>query len=342
MRMTLESHHREGGGFRNPWPGARPHGLTGVLKWAMTRRQTRESAQPHLLLPEPDSDAPHLNGNDERVGVSSPPADALTVTWIGHSTFLIQCNGLNILTDPIWSARASPVSFVGPIRVAPPGLSFDSMPEIHATLLSHDHYDHLDDPTVCALIRRFPRMRWLVPLGVRPFVEKRGARSVVELDWWEERNVGAFAALCTPAQHFSGRFPWNRDATLWCGWAVRIGDFRIFFAGDTGLHGEFTSIAHRFGPFDAAILPIGAYAPRWFMQPVHMDPTESVAAFRELVSLSPDHRCVMIASHWGTFRLTDEPLGEPPRVARQAWSTTGLAPDLLAILTHGETRVIAR
>lgn len=145
------------------------------------------------------------------------------------------------------SARASPVFFAGPRRVAAAGVRFESLPEIHAALVSHDHYDHLDDPTVRMLIERFPRMQWLVPLGVGAFMQKRNAASIVELDWWDERDIGSFTALCTPAQHFSGRLPWNRDATLWCGWAIRIGDFRVFFAGDTGLHGEFRKIGNRYG-----------------------------------------------------------------------------------------------
>lgn len=338
--LSAESHHREGGGFRNPWAGAQPHGARGILKWAISRRRQPESAGTREGLSALQS----LNAHDDRQrpDFSSPQSDALTVTWVGHSTFLIQCGGVNILTDPIWSARASPISFGGPRRVAAAGVHFESLPEIHVTLVSHDHYDHLDDPTVRMLIARFARMQWLVPLGVASFLHKRNATDIVELDWWNERDLGSIVALCTPAQHFSGRFPWNRDSTLWCGWAIRIGDFRVFFAGDTGLHGEFRNIGERFGPFNAAILPIGAYEPRWFMRPVHMDPVESVSAFQQLVAGAPKRQCTMIPSHWGTFRLTDEPLDEPPIIVRQAWSASGLRDELLAILRPGESRVIVR
>ena len=340
--MTANSHHREGGGFRNPWPGAHPHGLSGVLKWTMSRRPAPAPAHRQQMSLSPEPLARHALSDEQTAHVPGSAANALAVTWIGHSTFLIQCNGLNILTDPIWSRRSSPVSFAGPERLMPPGVPFDSLPEIHAAFISHDHYDHLDDATVRRLIDRFPRIQWFVPLGVVAFLHRRGAANVAELDWWNELSIGPISAQCTPAQHFSGRFPWDRDSTLWCGWVIRVGDFRVFFAGDTALHTEFRRIAGRYGPFDVAILPIGAYEPRWFMRPVHMDPVESVTAYQQLTADTPGHDCVMIASHWGTFRLTDEPLDEPPVLAREAWTNSGLNEQLLAILAHGQCLVVER
>jgi N-acyl-phosphatidylethanolamine-hydrolysing phospholipase D len=273
-----------------------------------------------------------------------PPdaSDTPSVTWIGHTSFLVQFGGMNILTDPIWSNRASPVGFAGPKRLMPPGIALDALPGIDATVLSHDHYDHLDDRTVRRLIARFPEMTWLTPLGVGDFLRKRGAVSVRELDWWARTIVGSASFACTPAQHFSGRFPWNRNATLWCGWAIRIGDTAVFFAGDTGLHPEWREIAQRFGPFDVSILPIGAYDPRWFMHAVHMAPEEAVLAFQAIDSVHPGRAGVMVASHWGTFRLTDEPIDEPPRVARRTWATAQLPPENLWILAHGESRALQR
>jgi N-acyl-phosphatidylethanolamine-hydrolysing phospholipase D len=259
---------------------------------------------------------------------------------VGHSSFLIQAAGLNILTDPIWSDRASPVAFAGPKRLLPPAVRFDDLPRIDVTLLSHDHYDHLDEPTVRKLIARFPAMTWLVPIGVGRFLRSRGARSVTECDWWNTTTIGDATFGCTPAQHFSGRYPWDRNATLWCGWSARIGDVSFFFAGDTGLHPEFGAIAERFGPFDLAILPIGAYEPRWFMKPVHMSPEEAVRSFLDLRNAHPNHRSAMLASHWGTFRLTDEPVTEPPALARSSWEKAGLAPDDLWIFAHGESRSV--
>ncbi|MBA2708380.1 MAG: MBL fold metallo-hydrolase [Gemmatimonadaceae bacterium] len=247
---------------------------------------------------------------------------------------------MNILTDPIWSERASPFSFAGPRRVVPPAVSFEGLPLIHATFVSHDHYDHLDNRTVRRLIQRFPSMQWLVPLGVGRFLSRRGAALVSELDWWDTLELGNISVTCTPAQHFSGRYPWNRDNTLWCGWVIRFRERSVFFAGDTALHPEFREIAARLGPFDAAILPIGAYEPRWFMQPVHMNPADATGAYCDLTNASMQQP-VMVPSHWGTFRLTDEPVAEPPAAVLRAWSDAGLSTDMLWLLAHGETRSLA-
>lgn len=329
MCMAAPPHHHPNGGFHNPWPGSALHGFGSFFKWMLTRsrRESATSAESNPSLPASQELPPNTS-------------DTLSVTWIGHSSFLIQFAGMNILTDPIWSDRASPVGFAGPKRLVPPGIALDALPRIDVTVLSHDHYDHLDDATVRRLIAQFPRMPWITPLGVGDFLRKRGASSVKELDWWSEDVVGSATFGCTPAQHFSGRFPWNRNATLWCGWTIRIGSTRVFFAGDTGLHPEFAAIAERFGPFDMSILPIGAYDPRWFMHPVHMAPEEAVAAFHAIGSAHPGLSGVMVGSHWGTFRLTDEPVDEPPMLTRQAWTATNLPPENLWILSHGESRAI--
>ena len=261
----------------------------------------------------------------------------LTVTWIGHSSFLLQSNGVSVLTDPIWSKRASPVQFAGPRRHTPPGVEFDELPSIDAVFISHDHYDHLDKQTVRRIVSGFPQAKWFAPLHVGEFLRKRGAVNVVEMDWWQAGDLGPPSAWCTPAQHFSGRYPWNRNATLWCGWVIGIGDHRVFFAGDTGLHPEFGRIARRFGPLDAAILPIGAYEPRWFMQPVHMSPEDAVSAYLQIRRGSPSDNCIFIPSHWGTFRLTDEPLDEPPRLLRKTWAEAHLPENRLSLIKPGET-----
>ena len=262
----------------------------------------------------------------------------LAITWIGHSTFLIQSNGVNVLTDPIWSNRASPLQFVGPRRYAPPAIRFETLPRIDVVFISHDHYDHLDAPTVARITDTFPEVRWAAPLGVGDFLKERGATNIAVRDWWEACDLGAISALCTPAQHFSGRYPWNRNATLWCGWMIEIAGHRVYFAGDTGLHPEFKEIARRCGPIDAAILPIGAYEPRWFMQPVHMNPEDAVLAYQALSSGNArSNECVFIPSHWGTFRLTDEPLDEPPHRLRAAWTATKLPESQLRVLQLGET-----
>jgi N-acyl-phosphatidylethanolamine-hydrolysing phospholipase D len=217
-------------------------------------------------------------------------------------------------------------------------MPFDKLPCVDAVFISHDHYDHLDDQTVRRLIARFPRARWIGPLGIGDFLEKRGAVHVVEMDWWQSGDLGVISAWCTPAQHFSGRYPWNRNATLWCGWVIGIGGYRVFFAGDTGLHPEFGEIARCLGPIDAAILPIGAYEPRWFMQPVHMNPEDAVSAYLQIIRSSPSSdACLFVPSHWGTFRLTDEPLDEPPRLLRRAWIKADLPENRLSLVQPGET-----
>jgi N-acyl-phosphatidylethanolamine-hydrolysing phospholipase D len=325
--------HHDGNAYRNPWQGSTPHGFRGVVRWMLTRRRNAAASfsSRDVSLPPPGSSA-NVPERSKR----------LAVTWVGHSSFLIQCDGLNILTDPIWSNRASPVSFAGPKRLVPVPLALENLPPIDIVLISHDHYDHLDDSTVRALIARFPRTHWIAPLGVAAFLRRRGAAFVAELDWWDEREVQGATISCTPAQHFSGRYLWNRNATLWCGWTIAFRSMRVFFAGDTALHPEFAEISRRFGPFDMAILPIGAYEPRWFMRTVHMTPEDSVAAFLQLISTDTQHRCVMVASHWGTFKLTDEPIMEPPRLTRETWSHSNLSPDRLWIMTHGETREVPR
>jgi N-acyl-phosphatidylethanolamine-hydrolysing phospholipase D len=262
------------------------------------------------------------------------PLSQLTVTWVGHSSLLIQLNGLNILTDPMWSERASPVEFAGPRRWVAPGIAFEDLPPLDVVLESHNHYDHLDAGTVRRLARTHPQASWIVPLGLAAFVRKRGARAdtIAELDWWGEQKVGPLRIAATPAQHFSSRGFGDRGDTLWCGFALTGADGQgVYFAGDTGYHPEFGAIGERYGPFDVALMPIGAYEPRWFMRYLHMNPEEAVAAFLALNARA------MVPIHWGTFKLTDEAMDEPPIRARAAWHAAGLPPRAYRQLAHGET-----
>jgi N-acyl-phosphatidylethanolamine-hydrolysing phospholipase D len=264
-----------------------------------------------------------------------PRADAnqLLITWIGHSSLLIQIGGMNVLTDPMWSERASPVRFAGPRRWVAPGISYDDLPPIDLVLQSHNHYDHLDDATVRRLARAHPDATWVFPLALGAFATKRGVRgAVIELDWWQECAIGSLRVAATPAMHFSSRTFGDRGDTLWCGYTIAdAGGRRVYFAGDTGFHPEFEAIGTRYGPFDVALLPIGAYEPRWFMRYLHMNPEEAVDAFRLLRARA------MIPIHWGTFKLTDEAMDEPPRRARDAWRAAGLPHDGYRQLRHGET-----
>lgn len=286
---------------------------------------------------QPDAASESVTPAGRATGIPDASDSAPAITWVGHSTFLIQADGSNVLTDPIWSDRASPVQFAGPRRHSPPGVDFDGLPNIDAVFVSHDHYDHLDNGTVRRLVARYPKAEWITPLGVGAFLRSRGAREVVEMDWWDERTFGGISAACAPAQHFSGRYPWNRNATLWCGWVIGFSSARIFFAGDTGLHPEFGDISRRLGPLDVAILPIGAYEPRWFMRPMHMNPEDATNAYVSLSGTEGSANCVFVPSHWGTFRLTDEPLDEPPRRLMSAWTAARLPESRLRQLQPGGT-----
>jgi N-acyl-phosphatidylethanolamine-hydrolysing phospholipase D len=320
--------NRRDGRFRNPWAIASSNRFGGFLRWVLFERLTKE-------LPE-DPHPSVFKVAKHAFRTPRAAADELTVTWVGHATVLLQLGDLNVLTDPHWSKRASPVQFAGPARWVPPGIPFDELPPIDLVLISHNHYDHLDDGTVRRLAAAFPNAAWRVPLGLASFVARRGGRDVEEQDWWTETRVGGARVTCTPAQHFSARTVIDRNRTLWCGWALAREESRVFFAGDTGLHPEFGEIGERLGPFDMALLPVGAYEPRWFMQPVHMNPEEAVGAFGEL-SAGTDG-CVMVPIHWGTFKLTDEAMDEPPRRTTAAWAEAGLPGDRLWILAHGESR----
>jgi N-acyl-phosphatidylethanolamine-hydrolysing phospholipase D len=218
----------------------------------------------------------------------------------------------------------------------------DALPPIDVVLQSHNHYDHLDRSSVERIARDHPTARWYVPLGLVPIVAGFGVRSIVELDWWQESQYAGLSIACTPARHFSARGLRDRDATLWCGWTVRSTSHRIFFAGDTGLHPDFARIAERLGPFDLAMLPIGAYEPRWFMHPVHLAPDETVQAYRAMRATAPTgHRSMMATMHWGTFKLTDEAMDDPPRRTRAEWARADLPIEELWIPAHGESRTIS-
>ena len=325
---------RANGRFYNPWPASAPAGFRDFLRWQVGRR-ARQEIVTGPAWPRFERAVPAF--------VPRGAAGALAITWVGHSTVLLQIGSVNLLTDPIWSDRASPVRFAGPRRMVPPGVAIESLPPIDVVLLSHNHYDHLDDRTVRMLIERHPAARWIAPVGVADFALRRGAAAVDELTWWEERHVASVRIACTPAQHFSARGLGDRNRTLWCGYAIHGSEGserRVFFAGDTARHPAFRSIAERYGPFELTMMPIGAYEPRWFMRSVHMNPEEAVRAHVELTA-GGSSRAAMVPIHWGTFRLTDEPPAEPPARTRAAWAAAGLRAEDLWLLRHGETHVRA-
>lgn len=235
-----------------------------------------------------------------------------TATWIGHSTFLIQLAGINILTDPHWGRRASPVSFAGPHRLIAPGLSFEDLPPIHAVVISHDHYDHLDAGTVGRIARAHDAV-FFAPLGLRPLLADMGVRRIVELDWWQSADLGGVMFVCTPVQHSSGRTLLDQNERLWSSWVVVGESKRFFFAGDTGYFAGFKDIGERLGPFDLAALPIGGYSAYASRHPNHLNPEEAIQAFEDV------HGKLLVPMHWGTFDMNREPFAEPPdRLRREA------------------------
>lgn len=323
--------------FQNPGGAPLDARLSSLLKWKFVDRPKRQRPAGPIPRAQPSFATPRA------------ARGTLGVTWVGHSSFLIQLGAVNILTDPMWSDRASPVQWAGPKRLSPPGFPIDQLPPIDLVIQSHNHYDHLDDRTVRHLIRAHPNARWVVPLGVASFINARGAGvgvgagagagAVTEHNWWDTLEVAGLHVACTPAQHFSGRGFRDRNQSLWCSWVVRDGSSRIYFCGDSGYHEGFAEIGRRHGPFDMALMPVGAYEPRWFMKPVHMDPQESVTAFRDLHRAHGSELAgVFVPMHWGTFRLTDEPVEEPPALAAEHWRGAGLPDEHYWLLALGETR----
>jgi N-acyl-phosphatidylethanolamine-hydrolysing phospholipase D len=220
-----------------------------------------------------------------------------------------------------------------------PALAIDALPPIDVVLLSHNHYDHLDKPAVKRLARAHPNATWVVAAGLGHYIEPWGARTVVELEWWEQARFGAYTVTATPARHFSNRRLGDRNRSLWCGFVLEAGGRRVWFAGDTAYHPQFTDIGARLGPFDFVMIPIGAYDPRWFMERVHVDPEQAVQIYQYLRAAHPSAPLpLMLALHWGTFRLTDEPMDEPPKRAGERWRALGLPEELLWIARFGETR----
>lgn len=323
-------HHDPNGGFRNPWGPPRDRSFREGVRWARERREKE-------MAPDPDPSQLPLAHSE----ILSPrgSSDSLRITWVGHATFLIQIGGFNLLTDPHWSPRASPVQWAGPSRFVPPGVGFEELPPIDAVLLSHDHYDHLDAPTVQRLGRHYPDAVWYTPLGYRDWLRRRRIRHVAELDWWESATAsreGGESIILTavPAQHWTRRGLVSQQR-LWSGWVIESAAGRVFFGGDSGYCPAFREIGDRFPDFDVSLIPIGAYEPRWFMEHDHMNPAEAVHTYGDLGG-----RGLMVGMHWGTFRLTDEDPLEPPRLARREWQKAGLPAGDLWIPRHGETRVL--
>jgi L-ascorbate metabolism protein UlaG (beta-lactamase superfamily) len=306
--MTLpRSDHFNGKTFFNPGQ-ASDRGMLDLLKWKMTSR----------AAPWPD-----------RVEVARQPlaprpaSDGMAATWVGQSTFLLRSAAATILTDPVFSDRAGPVSWLGPRRVVPPGVDFDAVPRVDLVLLSHDHYDHCDLTTLGRLARRDDPLV-VAPLGHRSLLAGAGVQRVVELDWWGSHAWGPGAEVTlVPALHWSRRRPFETNLRLWGGFMLKAGGRLVYFAGDSGYRdGFFADIGRRCGAPDLALIPIGAYAPRWFMSDAHMDPEEAVRVHVDVGARRS------VAMHWGTFQLTDEARDEP---VRRLEAARGASVDFVAL-----------
>jgi len=327
----MPAHHAPEGGFRNPWPDSEPPAWRAVVRMLIEFRRRGAPTPARGSLPRATPAVAYPRAQD----------GSLAGTWIGHSTVLLQIGALNVLTDPVFSQRASPVQWSGPRRIMDPALSLDALPPLDVLLISHTHYDHLDAPAVRRIARAHPQATWVVPLGVGAYIQEWGAHQVVELDWWQTATIGTLRVTATPARHSSGRRLGDRNKTLWCGFALESAGLRAFFAGDSAYHPEFGQIGARCGPFDLVMIPIGAYEPRWFMHVVHCDPEEAVQVYRDLAAPHASAPLpLMLGIHWGTFPLTLEPKEEPPRRTTARWHELGLDESKLWIARFGETRLV--
>jgi L-ascorbate metabolism protein UlaG (beta-lactamase superfamily) len=315
--MTAEkSDHFDGRRFVNP-TGAAGQPFSAVPRML---REPRTRWPKHV--DDPPQRPPSLDGA------------LAVVTFIGHATFLIQTAAGNILTDPMYSERAGPLSVFGPRRVRQPAVQFDDLPPIAMVLLSHNHYDHCDLRTLGMLAKRFDPIV-VTPLGNGALVRSAGIRRVEELDWWQEAKASSLPVTLTPAHHFSARNPLDRNRALWGGFVMAVESARIFFAGDTAYAGHFRDVRERLGPIDLALLPIGAYEPRWFMQAVHMNPAEAVQAHLDLEAT------VSVGMHFGTFQLTPEGIDEPLRALGEARRARDIPPSRFGTLRFGASMRLA-
>lgn len=280
----------------------------------------------------PDVPDGHVLSEPEAIQMLNS-AKGNSVTWLGHASFLIKISGKTILTDPFLTKFASPVSWAGPRRFVAHGIPLDKLPSIDIVLVSHNHYDHLDDETVSSLKNK-EKIHVVVPFGLKEFFTERGYDNVTELDWGESASIGGVELTSLPAVHNSARSTNDHDQTLWASWAIMSPKNRVFFIGDTGYSDTiFSEIGKQYGSFDYAILPIGAYEPRELMWMSHVTPEEAVAIGIEVYANT------LIASHWGTVSsLSDEPPWEPPRRFKEAGLDNSFTEESLWVMKIGETR----
>ncbi|WP_171096028.1 MBL fold metallo-hydrolase [Usitatibacter rugosus] len=322
-----EAPTRPDGEYRNNYPQG-PKESFWAWKWEQLRKGVPEPPEGGWKIPTARTDAAALRAN------TTEP----TMTWIGHASFLVQLAGKNLLFDPTFSERASPVQFAGPKRVVPLPIDVPELPRIDYVFISHSHYDHLDLDSVkrlAALPDGGPM--FFVGLGLKKWFHDQGIERVVEMDWWQDRTEGPLKVTFIPVQHWSKRTLTDTNKTLWGGWVVEGGGLKIVHTGDLGYSKDAQDVGERLGPFDMAFIPIGAYAPRWFMKLMHVDVPEAVQVRSDLRAAR------VVGMHWGTFeKLTDEPLDEPPAELAKQRGARGLAKDAFDTMAIGETRRIER
>ncbi|HEX5474421.1 MAG TPA: MBL fold metallo-hydrolase [Vicinamibacterales bacterium] len=313
------SDHCDGRRFFNP------HAHTArtpreLIRWWRTRQRVPwpERVPRRACAPPPDA----------------VPPDRVAATFVGHATWLLRTASVSILTDPVFTSHAGPFGLIGPRRVRPPALDVASLPPIDLVLLSHNHYDHLQPSSLRALGRRFDPV-FVTTLGLASMLRRLGLRRVVELDWWQTADLARPERVtCVPAQHFSARTPFDRDRTLWGGFVVSNAGKTLYFAGDTGYSPQFREIAQRVPSIDLALVPIGAYEPRWFMRPAHVNPDEAVRIHQDVAARTS------FAMHFGTFHLTDEGIDDPVQALARAREAAGLAPETFRVIECGETALL--
>jgi N-acyl-phosphatidylethanolamine-hydrolysing phospholipase D len=364
-KQRLPAHHLPNGkGFINPWPSCDDRSAWDFLSTIVTQWNFKRSRPPvdDQKVPVRKPDFTVLN-----TPLMSSADTKGRVTWLGHACFLVQVGSVNILTDPVFSHRCSPSQLVGPARITKPPCELSELPRIDMIIISHNHYDHLDVETINTLFKLNPGVKFYVPLGNKNWFTGLGISgdSVEEMDWWQESSYSkdgkTYKIACTPCQHFSSRTAFDRDMTLWASWVVQAEEnFSFYFAGDTGYctvpkelgdlnpHDRskvkeelpvcpaFKEIGEKYGPFDLACIPIGAYSPRYVMSRVHCSPEDAVALHVDIKSK------FSVGMHWGTWILTDEDPTEPPKKMKAEMSRLGLPENQFVVFDIGETRDVPK
>ena len=320
--MTGKSQNKnfDGEKFSHPW-SERKKDLVSLLKWQIFGDRKKWPAGKIINTSKPQFNLP-LNNQQ------------IAITFINHATVFLQHQGLNIITDPHWGKRASPVNFAGPARVRDPGAAINSLPGLDFVLVSHNHYDHLDIPTLKELNQLYSP-RFLIAKGDAYLMEKAGITNFIEMDWWDEVDLGnGCRAVFVPVKHWSARGLYDRNKSLWGGFVILSSTQKIFFAGDTGYCDIFETLAQKYGAFNLCLLPVGAYEPRWFMQDSHMNPQEAVQTHLDLQSKKS------IAIHFGLWQLTDEGIDQPITDLKKSLIDCNVSENDFLNLDVGETKVI--